>query len=65
MGSWHPLAPDILTMAEEHAGVETEKRAAISAPMDPKVAIRLCHPTDAAVVPLRCWAPRLPTHVAG
>jgi hypothetical protein len=42
MGSWHPLAPDILTMAEEHAGVETAKRAAISAPMDPKVSTYLC-----------------------
>lgn len=54
MGSWHPLAPDILTMAEEHAGVETGERAAISAPMDPKVPIFCATPL------LLLWWPRAP-----
>ena len=37
MASWHPLAPDVLTMAEEHASLATEERAAINAPVDPAV----------------------------
>jgi hypothetical protein len=57
MGSWHPLAPDILTMAEEHAGVEIEKRATISAPMDPKVPVCLCHSIVPDAVALNFWFP--------
>lgn len=45
MASWHPLAPDVLTMAEEHAGMAVDARAEVTAPVDPKVQAFMAEPT--------------------
>ncbi len=39
LASWHPLAPDVFSMAEEGAGLAGEARSLASAPVDPAVHI--------------------------